>query len=145
MLESLFKRFQHKCFPVHFARFLRTPYLQNNSGRLVLNLPLELNRPEKNNIRWTKRSFFEGWLKGFFSSLKFIKFHRKIPVLESLYNSVAGLCQFIKKRLQQSRCFSMKFDKFLTAPFLKNSCKWLLLDVNFWKSSSFLELLTKDF
>ena len=39
-------------------------------------------------------------------SLKFRKFHRKTPVLESLFNKVAGLqaCKFIKKRLQY-RCF----------------------------------------
>ena len=48
MLESLFnkvaglrsatllkKRLWHKCFPVNFAKFLRTPLLQNTSGRLV--------------------------------------------------------------------------------------------------------------
>ena len=48
MLESLFnkvadlrpatllkKRLWHKSFPVNFAKFLRTPFLQNTSGRLV--------------------------------------------------------------------------------------------------------------
>ena len=27
----------HRCFPVNFAKFLRKPYLQNTSGRLLLN------------------------------------------------------------------------------------------------------------
>ena len=31
------KIFLHRCFPVNFARFLRTPLLQNTSGRLLLN------------------------------------------------------------------------------------------------------------
>ena len=31
------KRLWHKCFPVNFAKFLRTPFLQNTSGRLLLN------------------------------------------------------------------------------------------------------------
>ena len=36
-LENLFKkRLQHRCFPVNFAKFLRTPFLQNTSGRLIL-------------------------------------------------------------------------------------------------------------
>ena len=28
------KRLWHRCFPVNFAKFLRTPFLQKNSGRL---------------------------------------------------------------------------------------------------------------
>ena len=27
-----------KCFPVNFAKFLRTPFLQNTSGQLLLDL-----------------------------------------------------------------------------------------------------------
>ena len=30
------KRLWHRCFPVNFAKFLRTPFLQNASGRLLL-------------------------------------------------------------------------------------------------------------
>ena len=33
---SLKKRFWHRRFPVNFARFLRTPFLQNISGQLLL-------------------------------------------------------------------------------------------------------------
>ena len=32
------KRHWHRCFPVNFAKFLRTPFLQNTSGRLILNV-----------------------------------------------------------------------------------------------------------
>ena len=31
------KRLWHRCFPVNFAKFLRTPFLQNTYGRLLLN------------------------------------------------------------------------------------------------------------
>ena len=31
------KRLWYRCFPVKFAKFLRTPFLQNTSRRLVLN------------------------------------------------------------------------------------------------------------
>ena len=34
-LFLLKKRPQHRCFPVNFAKFLRTPFLQNTSGRLL--------------------------------------------------------------------------------------------------------------
>ena len=30
------KRLWHRCFPVNFAKFLRTPFLQSTSGRLLL-------------------------------------------------------------------------------------------------------------
>ena len=32
------KRLWHRCFPVSFLKFLRTPLLQNTSGRLLLKL-----------------------------------------------------------------------------------------------------------
>ena len=36
----------HRCFPVNFAKFLRTPFLQNTSGRLVLLVKdWDLNTP----------------------------------------------------------------------------------------------------
>ena len=31
------KRLWHRCFPVNFAKFFRTTFLQNTSGRLLLN------------------------------------------------------------------------------------------------------------
>ena len=33
------KRFLHNCFPVSFTKFLRTPFLQNTSWRLLLRRP----------------------------------------------------------------------------------------------------------
>ena len=32
------KRLWHRCFPVNFVKFLRTPFLQNTSGRLLLSV-----------------------------------------------------------------------------------------------------------
>ena len=32
------QRLWHRYFPVNFAKFLRTPFLQNTSGRLLLTL-----------------------------------------------------------------------------------------------------------
>ena len=34
------KRLWHRCFTVHFPKFLRTPFIQNTPGRLLLNLSL---------------------------------------------------------------------------------------------------------
>ena len=35
------KRLWHRCFSVNFAKFLTTPFLQNTSGRLLLDIPNE--------------------------------------------------------------------------------------------------------
>ena len=32
------KEIWHRCFPVNFVKFLRTPFLENSSGRLLLNV-----------------------------------------------------------------------------------------------------------
>ena len=64
--------------------------------------------------------------------LKFAKFHRKAPVLESLD----------KNRLQ-NRCVPVKIRKFLSTPILKNICERLLVpflgfrDPNHRSSSDF--------
>ena len=42
------KRLWHKCFPVNFAKFLRTPFLQNTSGWLVLT---KLHDPNRRKMR----------------------------------------------------------------------------------------------
>ena len=59
---------------------------------------------------------------------KFRNIHKKTPVLESLFNKVAGqkACHFIKKWLQH-RCFLVNLAKFLRTPTLKNICELLLL------------------
>ena len=36
------KRLWHKCFPVNFAKFLRTLFLQNTSGRLLLIVVMKM-------------------------------------------------------------------------------------------------------
>ena len=35
------KRLWHRCFPVNFAKFLRTPFLRNTSGRLLLQFQIK--------------------------------------------------------------------------------------------------------
>ena len=35
------KKLWHKCFPVNFAKFLRTPFLQNTPWRLLLRISIK--------------------------------------------------------------------------------------------------------
>ena len=41
--EKLKKRLRHMCFPVNFAKFLRTTFLKSTSGRLLLYIKHQLN------------------------------------------------------------------------------------------------------
>ena len=45
------KRLLHRCFLVNFAKFLRTPFLQNTSGRLLLKR--ESRKRQQNRFRDT--------------------------------------------------------------------------------------------
>ena len=52
------KRLSHRCFPVNFVKFLKTPFLQNTTGRLLLK-----------GDRWNCRCLF---------STRHINFFKKI-------------------------------------------------------------------
>ena len=41
------KRLWHRCFPVNFAKFLKTPILKNTSGRPLLKLQKRRNKNKK--------------------------------------------------------------------------------------------------
>ena len=60
------------------------------------------------------------------------KFHRKTPLLESLFKSFRPLapqaCNFIKKMLQH-RCSPVKLSSFLRTPFLTEHLRWLLFSI----------------
>ena len=43
IVSLLKKKLWHRCFPVNFAKFLRTPFLQNISGRLLLHFQEKLH------------------------------------------------------------------------------------------------------
>ena len=83
------KRPWHRCFPVNFAKLLRTPFLQNTPGRLRLHHPL--------NVPWDKFrsshqrcSIKKGVLKRLwhrFFPVNFAKFLR-IPFSEHLRTTV---------------------------------------------------------
>ena len=104
----------------------------DNSDRLELNdqsIMVSYNEQQRSPEFGQKQPLEAFCKKRCFKNFR--KFHRKTPVLESLFNNVAGLqaCNFIKKRLQHC-CFLMKFAKFLRTPILKYICEILLLFVS---------------
>ena len=125
------KILQERCFPVNFARILRTAFLQNTSGRIFwLFYILKKNKIDTNESRFSHiaksapRNQFnvkriqqkvliqpqmnrqkqpsELFLKESFENST----ARKTTVLESLFHKVAGLqvCNFIMKR-PRHKCF----------------------------------------
>ena len=89
----------------------------DNQGRLVLNdqsITSPHNEPQRSPefVQKQPRDVFCRKRR----SQKFRKFHRKTPVLESVFN---------EKRLQHW-CFPLKFAKILRTPILRNSCERLL-------------------
>ena len=67
------KRLWHKHFPVNLVKFLRTPFLQNTSGRLLLLLAFQKQPPE---VLYEKRC-----------SWKFLKIRRKTPVVCEIFKN----------------------------------------------------------
>ena len=102
------KRFWDRCFPVNFAKLLRTTFLQNTSGRLFPYRSSHRKCSEKIGVLKNFANFIGKYLCWGLSLIKFS----------------AGLkaCNFIKKRLQHWY-FPLKFAKFLRTPTLKNICE----------------------
>ena len=44
------KETRHRCFPVNFTKFLRTPFLQNTSGRLLLKIANDNSKTTKESL-----------------------------------------------------------------------------------------------
>ena len=45
------KRLWHRCFPVNFAKFLRTPFSRNISGRLLLYIQIKRSKDYQDFLR----------------------------------------------------------------------------------------------
>ena len=94
LCQSLFlqKRLWHKCFPVNLAKFLRTPFLQNTSGRLLLLLAFQKQPPEV----FYEKGVLENFVKFTGKHLWFAKFS-KTPLLQNTSGRLlAFLCNVCK-------------------------------------------------
>ena len=98
--KQIAKRLWYRRFPVNLAKFLRTPFLQNTSRRLLLLLFVFIHFciPQEAEVFVCRCS-----LKQMFLKISQIS-QESTRAGVSFYN-------FIKKRLQH-RCFPVKFVKF---------------------------------
>ena len=106
-LATLFKkRPWHRCFPVNFVKFGRTPFLTEH---LCWLLQVLQNR----------------------CSYKFPNIHQKIYVLKSLFNTVRGLktCNFNKKETS-TLLFSCEYHKIFKNSYFIEHTQWLLLNMD---------------
>ena len=108
---------RHMGFPVNFVKFLRIPFLQNISGRLLLKLFLMW-------LFWKiPKQFLEVFCqKGVLKN--FAKFTGNSP-----FNNAGLSPPTLLKKIPLHRCFPMKFAKFSRTPFLKEHLRWLLLKI----------------
>ena len=84
---------------------------------------------KRNKVQLQYRSIRpdEFCLKGFFKVF-FLKIHRKTPVLQSVFNKLAGLRPAtLLKRDSDTGVYQRNFEKCLRAPVLQNTSPWLLL------------------
>ena len=95
----------YRCFPVNFAKLLRTPFSQNTSGRLLLKIKLLfIYNSEKTTPIYLKNT------------------------CARVFSFLSGLCPttLLKKRLWH-RWFPVNFAKYLRTPFLTERIPWQLL------------------
>ena len=97
------KRLWHRCFPVNFAKFLKTPFITKHLWRLLL----------KTSIFSLFRSIHPEVF--YINSAKFKGKHLRQRLF---FNKAAGLSlQTLNKRRLCQRGFSMNFPKFLIEHF----------------------------
>ena len=89
------KRLWHRYFPVNFVKFLRAPFLQNTSGRLLLDL-VEFSFYPLNSFFETLENLNEGWwYSRKFHSLKHDWNYSHIKTVTSHRYKVAITCWWL--------------------------------------------------
>ena len=119
------KRLWCRCFPVNFEKFLRTPFSQNTSGRLLLKHTQSVPKYHRMKIN-TEAVTWRCSIKSVFKN--FAKFTGK-HLCQSLF-SLQRLwsATLLKKRLW-NRCFPVNFSKFLRTVLFIEHLRWLFLQL----------------
>ena len=106
------KRLQRRCFPLNFVKFLRTPFLQNTSGRLLLYVLKKFLLCTMSRSRLVQTGHY--YLLQYFE-------------VKQIEADEISTCNAIKKRLEHT-CFSWKFAIFIRTHFSTEQLRWLLLN-----------------
>ena len=154
MLESLFKkaaglkackfikkRLQHRCFPVTFAKFLKTTILKNICQQLILSCAqMRLPISESASINPTLNC----WVDGKDTYKKYVKLVQNHQQNMSNYlNSIYfQACTTISSSDHQEICPRYSFTKTASMLSLFPGVSWFL-DIVSWKLISFQPILLK--
>ena len=104
----------HKCFPVNFAKFLRTPFLQNTPGWLLLT---KLHHPNRRKmrlpcfeLRWLLDGMNMPW-HSLFSFLFFFLFRNDV-IREQLDENDFRRCYILSQKYYSESTWSQLCSKF---------------------------------
>ena len=123
--NSIRKRFQHRCFSVNIAKFLRAAFFIEHLRWLFLMAPVLLT------ISSTIRSSCSKLFYKKCCREKFLKIDRKAPVLECfLIKLQLYHVTWSKKRLK-GKCFSVIFMKFFRTLFYRTCASDCFFKINF--------------
>ena len=109
---SFAKRLWHRCFPVSFAKFLKTPFLQNTSGRLLLASAILFQL----FYIFLCLDFFDLMLSFAAETSAFISKPRQVFFHKILDNISLCASKFIFLFFVKNFCFPVNFVKFLNTP-----------------------------
>ena len=104
------KRIWHRCFPVTFAKFLRTPFLKNTSGWLVLKKKSYASERSISivlkNSEFVEECFYVSphWLYITRQRLLIIKAFKSKNYLTNIFYSFAFFRKFIKNKGISNMC-----------------------------------------
>ena len=106
------KRLWHRCFPVNFVKFLRTPFLTQHLRWLLLNQCNAKLLPP------LSKHAIQIWLENYQTK----HFWKLYTVLMICKKQQAWSLELLNKERLWHRCFGVKFAKFFRAVFWLNSC-----------------------
>ena len=86
------KRLWHRCFPVNFVKFLRTPFLQSTSGRLLLynfqtifeSSSKNKTQLEINSISKASRSLYSFQISHYYQQITLFNINNTIRLLKQV-------------------------------------------------------------
>ena len=105
---------------MNFAKFVRIPFLQNTTRRLLLVIAVSIALVMKGELANETINY---------NTKHCVKSVQTRSFLWSVFSCILTEYGEIKKRLQY-RCLPVNFTKFLRTPFCIEQLKWLLLRFN---------------
>ena len=124
---------------MNFAKFVKTPFLQNTTGRLLLVIAVSIVvKGELANETVNYDTKAEAYVMK--QSPRCVPWNSVLRNFTKFTEKYLGLSATLLKKRFWHRCFPVSFVKFLRTLFLTEQLLWLLLYVTIWaRSVSYLK------